>query len=145
MKVSCQVHAPAPMTICGQTEIPHYFTMVHHRYSAPLPSAKVSGDTNVDMSDIAPCLAAVNECSSVGWDFYLARQQGSASAVCPQVQYLPSAHYRYLPSTLPAAGVCAESSYIQTATDVTTPASCRLTLHVSSYQSYIVKTIVWVI
>jgi hypothetical protein len=34
MKVSGQVHAPAPMAVCGQTEIPHYFTIVHPRYSA---------------------------------------------------------------------------------------------------------------
>ena len=48
------------------------------------PSTKVSGNTNVNMSYIAPCLAAVNECSSVGWDFYLARQHGSASADRPK-------------------------------------------------------------
>lgn len=50
----------------------------------PLPATKVSGDRNVNMSNIAPCLLAVNECSSVGWDFYRARQHGSASAVCPE-------------------------------------------------------------
>ena len=48
------------------------------------PSTKVSGDTNVNTSDIAPCLAALIECGSVGWDFYLARQHGSASVVCQE-------------------------------------------------------------
>jgi hypothetical protein len=91
MKVSGQVHAPVPMAVCGQTEILHYFTIVHPQYSASPPAAKVSEDTNVNMSDIAPCLAAVNECGSVGWDFYLARQHGSASAVCPKTS---SPHYR---------------------------------------------------
>jgi len=27
------------MTACGQTEIPHYFTIVHPRYSASPPAA----------------------------------------------------------------------------------------------------------
>jgi hypothetical protein len=58
----------------------------------PPPAAKVSGDTNVNMSDIAPCLAAVKECGSVGWDFCLARQHGSVSAVHPKT--LSSPHYR---------------------------------------------------
>jgi len=48
------------------------------------PSTKVSGATNVNTSDIAPCLAALNECGSVGWAFYLARQHGSASVVCTE-------------------------------------------------------------
>jgi len=34
MKVSGQVHALVPMAICGQTEILHYFTIVHPQYSA---------------------------------------------------------------------------------------------------------------
>jgi hypothetical protein len=85
-----RVHAPAPMAVCGQTEILHYFTIVHPRYSTPAPAAKVSEATNVNMSNSAPCLAVVNERGSVGWDLYLARQHGSASAVSPKT----SPHYR---------------------------------------------------
>ena len=55
-----------------------------HDIVPPPPAAKVSGNTNVNMSDIAPCLVAVNECGSVGWDFYLARQHGSVSFVRPK-------------------------------------------------------------
>jgi hypothetical protein len=51
----------------------------------PPPAAKVSGDTNVNISDIAPWLAAVKECGSVGWDFCLVRQHGSVSAVHPKI------------------------------------------------------------
>jgi len=50
----------------------------------PPPAATVSGDKNVNMSDIAPCLAAVHKCNNVGWDFCLARQHGSASALSPK-------------------------------------------------------------
>jgi hypothetical protein len=61
-----------------------------HDMAPPPPAAKVSGDKNVNMSDIAPCLATVHKCNNV-----VSAWPGSMGQwVLSVQQHLSSPHYR---------------------------------------------------